>query len=146
VEEVKDKTQFFFLMEKAGQRTEHVLGMYKDRKYWLLRLKNVRLLNKMIPQEPPEFRSLDVSILNYIVLKKILGIDLEDKERLIFSPQTEGLIEEVDNHASYIAFFLNPVKIEQIIAVALSGKKMPAKTTYFYPKVLSGMVINKFKI
>ena len=41
-------------------------------------------------------------------------------------------------------FFLNPVKIEQIMQVALKGEKMPSKSTYFYPKVLSGLVINKF--
>ena len=143
VEEIKDKIRFLFLMEKAGH-TEHVLGMYKDKRYWLLRLKNIKILDKEIHDKPREFRSLDVSILNYIVLKKILGLDLEDKERLTFSSNADELIEEADNNNSYIVFFLNPVKIQQVISIALSGDKMPAKTTYFYPKVLSGLVINKF--
>lgn len=143
VEEVKDKTRFLFLMEKAGH-TEHVLGMYKDRKYWLLRLKNVKILDKMISDKSAEYRSLDVSILNYIVLRKILEVDLEDRERLVFSPNICELIESVDNNSSYIALFLNPVKAQQITSIALNNEKMPAKTTYFYPKVLSGLVINKF--
>ena len=142
-EEVKDKARFFFLMEKAGQ-AEHVLGMYKDKKYVLLRLKNIKILDKIIADRPKEYRSLDISILNYIVLKKILGLDLENKETICFSPQREELIEKVDNHTSSVAFFLNPVRIQQIMAVALTGEKMPPKTTYFYPKVLSGLVINKF--
>jgi len=142
VEEIKDKIRFFFLMEKGG-RSEHVLGMYHDKKYRLLRLKNIKILDRMLNDKPLEFRSLDVSILNYIVLKKILGIDLEDKDTLIFSPNTNELIEKVDNDNSYIAFFLNPARIQQIISVALTGQKMPAKSTYFYPKVLSGLVINK---
>jgi len=142
VEEVKDKTRFFFLMEKAG-RTEHVLGIYKDKKYWLLRLKNIKLLDRMIVDKSIGFRSLDVSILNYIVLKKILGVNLENKEKLIFSPNREELIELVNNEPSLVAFFLNPVKIQQIISLALNNEKMPAKTTYFYPKVLSGLVMNK---
>jgi len=142
VEEVKDKTRFFFLMEKGG-RTEHLLGMYKNKKYWLLRLKNVRILDKMISEKPKEYRSLDVSILNHIVLKDALGYDPEDKESLEFNPHAEELIEAADSNPYYIAFFLNPVKIEQIISVALSGERMPSKSTYFYPKVLSGLAINK---
>ncbi len=142
VEEIKDKIRFFFLMEKGG-RSEHVLGMYYDKKYRLLRLKNIKILDRLICDKPLEFRSLDVSILNYIVLKKVLGIDLEDEDALIFSPNVNELIEKVDNDDSHIAFFLNPVRIQQIVSVALTGQKMPAKSTYFYPKVLSGLVINK---
>lgn len=120
--------------------------MYHDKKYRLLRLKNIKILDRMISDKPPEFRSLDVSILNYIVLKNTLGIDLEDKDALIFSPNANELIEKVDNDDSYIAFFLNPVRVQQIISVALTGQKMPVKSTYFYPKVLSGLVINKHEV
>jgi len=143
VEEVKDRVKFFFLMEKGGQ-TEHVLGMYKDNRYWLLRLKNVKILDKIIAEKPREYRSLDVCILNYIVLKNILGIELGDKDKFTFSPHADELIDSVDNHTSHIAFFLNPVKAEKIISLALENERMPAKSTYFYPKVLSGLVINKF--
>jgi uncharacterized protein (DUF1015 family) len=143
VEEVKDKNRFFFLMEKAG-RAEHILGMYQDKKYWLLRLKNIKILDKMIGDKPHEYRSLDIAILNYLVLRKILGLDLENKDRITFSTNADELIEQVDNSRSYIACFLNPVKVEQIMSVALTGEKMPSKSTYFYPKVLSGLVINKF--
>jgi len=142
VEEIKERVRFFFLMEKGG-RSEHVLGMYYDKRYRLLRLKNVKILDRMIEDKPAEFRSLDISILNYIVLKKILGIDLEDRNSLIFSSNAHEFIEKVDNDDSCIAFFLNPVKVQQIIPVALTGQNMPAKSTYFYPKVLSGLVINK---
>lgn len=144
VEEIKDKTKFFFLMEKGGKQ-EHLLGMYKDKKYWLLRLKNIKILDKVIGDKPKEYRSLDVSILNYMVLKNILGLDLADKESFVYSPHVQDVIKEVDEHPQYIGFFLNPVKMEQIIAVALAGEKMPPKSTYFYPKVLSGLVINKFE-
>ena len=143
VEEVKDGLKFFFLMEKGGQ-TEHVLGMYKDHRYWLLRLKNVKILDKIIAEKPREYRSLDVCILNYIVLKNILGIELKDKDKFTFSPHADELIDSVDNNTSHIAFFLNPVKAEKIISLALKNERMPAKSTYFYPKVLSGLVINKF--
>jgi len=144
VEEIKEKTQFFFLMEKGG-RTEHLLGMYKDKIYRLLRLKNIKILDKMNSDKSEVCRSLDICILNNLILKKTLGIDLENKENLSFSPNADEFIEAVNNNPLYIAFFLNPVKIQQVISVALNGQRLPPKSTYFYPKVLSGLAINKFE-
>ncbi|MFA4889252.1 MAG: DUF1015 domain-containing protein [Candidatus Omnitrophota bacterium] len=144
VEEFPDRSRFFFLLEKGGQQ-EHLLGLYKEGKYWLLRLKNVRILDRMLSDKPKEYRCLDVCILNYIIMNKVLGLDPEDKALLEFSPSAEELIKQVDQFKDYLAFFLNPVKMEQIIAVALTGNKMPPKSTYFYPKVASGMVINKLE-
>ena len=141
-EEVKDKIKFFFLMNKAGSN-EHVLGMYYEKRFWLLRLKNVKILDKEILDKPKEYRSLDVSILNSIVFGKILGLAFDDKEVFTYSPDAEELIKKVDDNDKYVAFFLNPVKIEQVMVIALTGEKMPPKSTYFYPKVLSGLVINR---
>ena len=140
VDEVKDKQKFFFLLEKSGI-SEHVIGMYKEKRYWLMRLKNVKILDKELSDRPKDYRVLDVSILNHLVFKKIFGI--ENNENLEFSPHADEFIEKVDSDPSYIAFFLNPVRMEQIIAVASKGERMPPKSTYFYPKVLSGLVINK---
>lgn len=142
IEEVEDKTRFFFLMEKSG-RSEHVLGFYKDKKFWLLRLKNVKILDKEISDRPKEYRSLDVSILNYLILKKIIGLELSREDYLSYSADVQEAIEKADSSPLNFAFFLNPSKIEQIMSVALGGNKMPPKSTYFYPKVLSGLVINK---
>ena len=140
LEEIKDKTRYFFLMQKAGQ-AEHLLGVYHDKKYWFLRLKNIKILSKLLGNSPVS--SLDVSILNTLVFKNILGLDLTDKDIIIFNQDAGELIREADNHSHYIVFFLNPVTMQQIMSVALSGEKMPPKSTYFYPKVLSGLVINR---
>ncbi len=144
IEEIKEKNRLFFLMEKGG-RTEHVLGMYKDKKFYLLRLKNIKIPDKVITDKPKEYRSLDVVILNYLILKEILGSKPSDKQNIVFGPSAEEFVERVDNDPLCITFFLNPVRVEQIISVALKGERMPAKSTYFYPKVLSGLVINKFE-
>jgi len=144
VDQVKDKVRFFFLMEKAGC-TEHLLGVYKDKKYFLLRLKNIKILDRLIADKPKEYRMLDVAILNFLVLKNILNFDLEKLTGVRYDPDPEEFIKAVDDDPGKIAFFLNPVKIGQIINVALGGNKMPPKSTYFYPKVLSGLVINKLE-
>jgi uncharacterized protein (DUF1015 family) len=144
VDQLKERTRFFFLMEKAGC-AEHLLGLYKDKKYFLLRLKNVKILDKLIADKPKEYRVLDVAILNYLVLKNILKLDLNNLASIKYSPDPYELMDEVDSDPLKVAFFLNPVKIQQIINIAISGNKMPPKSTYFYPKVLSGLVVNKFE-
>lgn len=142
--EVKEKVNFFFLMEKCG-RTEQVIGMYFEKKFWLLRLKNIKILDKMIPDKPKEYRLLDVSVLNSIILDKVLCLGEKDKERVTFTPFAEEFIKEADNDPSNVVFFLNAVKVNQITAVALKGERMPPKSTYFFPKVLSGLLINKLE-
>ena len=145
IQEIKERDNFLLLLEKAGVR-ENTLGMYRDKKFYLLRLKNKKFLDKEILDKPKEYRSLDVTILNYIVLKRILGLNLEDKEKIKFNPNTDELISHVDNCNSSVAFFLNPVKIEQLVSIAQAGERMPPKSTYFYPKVYAGLLINKFNI
>ncbi|HNX81409.1 MAG TPA: DUF1015 domain-containing protein [Candidatus Omnitrophota bacterium] len=144
IEEVKDKSRFFFLMQKGG-RTEHLIGTCIHGKYWLLRLRNIRILDKLIPDKPKEYRYLDVSILNAIVLKKILGVNLDDRSVLTFHPEAQDLIDRVNADKSYIAFLLNPVKMEQIMSVAMTGNKMPPKSTFFYPKVISGLLVHSLE-
>jgi len=118
--------------------------MYRGGRFWLVRLKNVKILDREFPDKPKEYSNLDVAVLNSLILEKALRIDLQDKEALSFSHNAEELITQVNQGDARIAFFLNPVAVEQIIALALKGEKMPPKSTYFYPKVLSGLVINKF--
>jgi len=85
---------------------------------------------------------LDVNILQDIVFKK-LRIDSGD---VVFIKGAEQSIQMVDNSEAQAAFFLNSVRAEQLSNIASKGEKMPPKSTYFYPKVLSGLTINKFKI
>jgi len=142
VERVKEKSRFFFLLEKGGS-CEHVIGMYKNKSYFLLRLKNIRILDKEMGDKPKEYRSLDTAILNQLIFKGILNLTPEDKDIIKYSANPEECIEEANADSKAVAFFLNPVKIENIMAVALKGDKMPPKSTYFYPKVLSGLVVHK---
>jgi uncharacterized protein (DUF1015 family) len=142
IEEIKGKGRFFFLMNKGGC-TEHVLGMYRDKRFTLLRLKNIKTLDKIMHDKPREYRLLDVSIFNHLILKRVLNIDIESKDGLKFTQDENECIADVDAYPAHIAFFFNPVKIEQIIAVASQGERMPSKSTYFYPKVISGLLINK---
>jgi uncharacterized protein (DUF1015 family) len=142
VDELKDRQKFFFMLEKAGV-AEHAIGMYYGKRYWLIRLKNVKVLDKLITDKPPEYRRLDVSILNTLILKRLVQGDLGNNKAVSFIPEKDELLQAVDADDKKIAFFLNPTKMDQIISVALAGEKMPPKSTYFYPKPVSGLLIYK---
>jgi uncharacterized protein (DUF1015 family) len=142
VDELKDRQKFFFMLEKAGV-AEHAIGIYYNKRYLLLRLKNVKVVDKLITDKPQEYRRLDVSILNTLVLNPLLRADLVENKSVSFVPEKDELLAAVEADNLHIAFFLNPTKIEQIVSVALAGEKMPPKSTYFFPKPVSGLLINK---
>lgn len=91
---------------------------------------------------------LDVTILSNLVLDKVLGIkDLRTDKRIDFVGGIRGLGElkrRVDNGEMKVAFALYPVSMKQLIDIADSGNIMPPKTTWFEPKLRSGLVIHTF--
>ncbi len=90
---------------------------------------------------------LDVTILSNYILDDILGIkDLRTDKRIDFVGGIRGLValsKRVDSGEMKVAFALHPVTMKQIIDIADSGNIMPPKTTWFEPKLRSGMVIHK---
>ncbi|MDD3983087.1 MAG: DUF1015 domain-containing protein [Candidatus Omnitrophica bacterium] len=136
------KAGLFAALRSASSCT-HVIGMYISGKYRLLRLKDKKALDKLMPDKPREYRLLDVSILNQLVFLGILGLRPESKDALKYSEDREETVKAVDAGEGRMAFFLRPVTMEQIISVALKGEKMPAKSTFFYPKLISGLVVHK---
>ena len=106
-------------------------------------------MNKVFGGSIPDvFKSLDVTILHVLILNNILGISSsaqEKQENIFYVKGLDAALEEAKKDGMQIAFLLNPTKIEQIKAVASAGHVMPQKSTYFYPKLLSGLVINPFE-
>ncbi|MDR2890171.1 MAG: DUF1015 family protein [Alistipes sp.] len=91
---------------------------------------------------------LDVTVLSNLVLDKILGIkDLRSDKRIDFVGGIRGLGElsrRVDSGEMAVAFALHPVSMKQLIDIADTGNIMPPKTTWFEPKLQSGLVIHEF--
>ena len=89
---------------------------------------------------------LDVTILSKLVLDKILGIkDLRTDYRIDFIGGIRGLGElkkRVDSGEMKVAFALYPVSMKQLINIADTGNIMPPKTTWFEPKLRSGLVVH----
>ena len=119
----------------------HNFSMYLDGKWYSLTARPGRY------DDSDPIGVLDVTILSRLVLDKILGIkDLRTDDRIDFVGGIRGLGElsrRVDSGEMKVAFALYPVSMEQLMGIADSGNIMPPKTTWFEPKLRSGLAIHK---
>lgn len=136
--------KLFQAMEKNAAR--HAFGIYLGNyRYLLATLKDEGTVEELVAEEKPStWKKLDVTILHYVVFDRILGIGHETEDKVVYFKAAEKAIEEVDQHGANMAILLNPTRIEDIVTIAGSHEKMPHKSTYFYPKLLSGLVVNRF--
>ncbi len=113
----------------------------------VMTLKEPEAVMKRLPDKSEAYRGLDVTVLHCLVLEEILGIDRENmanQKNLSYTRSREEALTAVDFGGANCAFILNPTKVAEIGGVAAAGEKMPQKSTYFYPKPVTGLVMNKF--
>jgi len=133
-------------LEEQGQATSaigfHHTGQARD---YVLALKP-GMRDHMGEDLAPSLRELDVLVLSRLILQAILGFtreDLDNEEIFHYQSDMAKAMATVDSGEFQMAFLLNPTRIEQVKEVAGSGLIMPRKSTYFYPKILTGLVFNK---
>ncbi len=89
---------------------------------------------------------LDVSLLQENVLETSLGLtpeSIKSGDNLIYTKSAEEALEIVNNNEAQASFILNPPHVEQIISLSQKNARLPQKSTYFYPKLVSGLALNK---
>lgn len=147
-EELLEALEVSFEVEKKGSEVYtpsalHNFAMYIDGEWYSLTAKQGTYDDK----DP--IGVLDVTVLSNLVLDKILGIsDLRTSKRIDFVGGIRGLGElkrRVDSGEMKVAFALYPVSMQQLIDIADTGNIMPPKTTWFEPKLRSGVVIHSFE-
>lgn len=105
-----------------------------------------KALDLLNPGKSDAYKGLDVTVLHSLILEKIFGIDKENMANQVNLKYTRDLEEacECANTDEYnCSFILNATKVSEIKDVALAGEKMPQKSTYFYPKLITGLVMNE---
>ena len=136
-----------FVVEKKGAdiykpNVLHNFGLYLDGEWYSMTAKEGTY------DDSDPIGVLDVTVLSNLVLDKVLGIkDLRRDKRIDFVGGIRGLGElqkRVDSGEMKVAFALYPVSMQQLIDIADSGNIMPPKTTWFEPKLRSGVVIHEF--
>ena len=137
-----------FILKEEGKEIYkpsklHEFSMYLEGKWYSL------LAKEGTYNDSNPIGVLDVTILSNLVLDKIFGIkDLRTDKRIDFVGGIRGLGElkrRVDNVEMKVAFALYPVSMKQLIDIADTGNIMPPKTTWFEPKLRSGLVVHELK-
>jgi uncharacterized protein (DUF1015 family) len=136
-----------FMSRLNNGAENHTFVMYvgKEDAYYKLLLSNEKLLDTVFANDHPEWRHLDAGILHSIIIHKILGIHSTDvtlKDCVKYVKEETEAISLVKSGQYQLAFFLRPTRIEQVREIAMARKVMPPKSTYFYPKLITGIVIN----
>ncbi|UCD89441.1 MAG: DUF1015 domain-containing protein [Desulfobacterales bacterium] len=145
----KDQAKNNFTSALKSKSSLNCIGVVmKDRsELYLLTLKPKVMERKFGEELPAPLINVDVTVLAHIIFMELLEFDQArlDNERLIaYSSIAEDAIEAVAAGKHDIAFILNPTRIEQVRNIAENGLIMPRKATYFYPKVITGQVLNSF--
>lgn len=115
--------------------------------YYLLKLKDVHLMDDLIENRSDAYKHLDVTILHKLILEKYFGIDeqsLANQDNIVYTRDAGEAIKRVDDGEFQCAFIINPTKVSEIKDISLANEKMPQKSTYFWPKLVTGIVIYKF--
>jgi uncharacterized protein (DUF1015 family) len=139
------------LMKAEHDNDKNAFGIYgANNSFYVAVLRDKRSMDMVAPDMSSTWRTLDVSVLQKLVLEKLLGIDeekLAKGENLRYVKDTPHAIDEsisqVDCGNKQVAFFMNPIKMQQLKLVTDAGERMPQKSTYFYPKVFTGLTIQK---
>lgn len=135
------------LLVEAYQNGRHAVGFYTGGdSFTLLTLKNAAVMDALLPDLSPASRSLDVTILHTLILERLLGIDkqnMANQTNLTYTRDLQEALDGVKNGACQCSFILNPTRVSEIRDVASAGEKMPQKSTYFYPKLITGLTMNQ---
>ena len=133
-------------LHEVSDRGRLAFGLYLGgAEFLLLLLKQDEHTTKLFSDLPEPLKGLDVSILQRGILEPVLGITpgaASEGGTLRYSEDIERAMNWVDAGEAQAAFLLNPTKKQQLMAVAEAGLQMPPKSTYFHPKVLTGLVLN----
>ncbi len=153
--QAKTDTRQEMLARMKAQYTggKNAFGIYgSDNAFYVAVLKDQSAMEPVVPDMSPAWRALDVSVLHKLILEELLGIDeerLAGKDNVRYVKDTPNAIDDsiaqVDQGHKQAAFFMNPVKMEQLMKVTDAGERMPQKSTYFYPKVFTGLTIHKLE-
>ena len=144
VEEIAHRDTFRARLNDAGTGTIGVT-LKNSPHYFLLRLRDATAMKAALPASPDEVRRLDVSVLHALVFDRIFGLRADEIRKggnIEYTIEIGGALGAVAQGHADGAFLMNPPTIQDVERVSDAGATMPEKSTYFHPKLLTGLVMN----
>jgi uncharacterized protein (DUF1015 family) len=134
-------------IDPAGEEGVGVFGFIDSfhKQPYRLRLKDVAELDRRLEGKPEAYRRLDSAILETLVLKGLAEMsdhDIDERNGLEYAKSVDDALGMVDGGDYDVAFIQRPVPVDQVRAVAATDENMPPKSTYFFPKVMTGFAFN----
>ncbi|GIW41714.1 MAG: phosphatase [Candidatus Binatia bacterium] len=129
--------------EASPEGSEWFGAALRDGPFLLLRVPDSEALGRLLPEFSPEVRRMAVVVLDRVVFSRMLGVEASEaasEGRLRYTRDFHEALEQVRAGRAHAAFFVPPPGIDAIRRAAESGQKLPEKTTFFVPKLLSGLV------
>ena len=140
--------QLLARLQKSGKDGITFCVYLGQGKALLLKLKDVENIVPFIGEDANDLKVLDVYQLHTLILRELLGVDTRNPDHqqyITYSVRAEESMTNADAGAFDLVFFMNATSIDQVRELAEKGIRLPQKATYFYPKLLSGLVINRFQ-
>jgi len=132
------------IMADIETTTDHKFALYTQDAYYILTLKDTHIMDSLAADHSKTWRTLDVSILHKLILEEFLGITEKNLEDHVKYTRVDAEAIQLVNNGTYdFSFLINATKIDQLKAIADANEVMPQKSTYFLPKMLSGLVMYK---
>jgi uncharacterized protein (DUF1015 family) len=132
------------IMKDVATKDNHTFALYTKDSYYVLTLKDESVMDRLASDHSKTWRTLDVSILHKLILEEFLGINEKNlEEHVKYTRVDSEAVQLVDEGAYDFSFLINATKIEELKAIADASEHMPQKSTYFLPKMLSGLVMYK---
>lgn len=149
-EKALKRVEMFKRLKAEFKSCKNAFGIYAGgRTFYAVVLKDIASMEQF-GEMSPAAKGLDVNVLHKLILDNVLGIgdeQLASQSNVTYIKDIGDAIEQsvasVDSDQSQVVFFMNPTRVEQVKEIAAAGEKMPQKSTFFYPKVYTGLVINK---
>ena len=110
-----------------------------------LTLRDQAIADAALPDVSPAYQRLDTGVLEELLLKRALGLSDDDISHLHdfgYARDADQALSLIDSGAYDAAFVLRPTPVQEVRDVAASGENMPPKSTYFFPKLLTGLLFN----
>jgi uncharacterized protein (DUF1015 family) len=135
------------VLKKAFVERRCAFVLYYKKRFILIKLRDKRIIKDIGPANAsPRWKGIDASILHNLVFRKLLKIKerVGNERNIYYYKDKKELIGQVDMRRQALGVLLNPSTMEDVVKLARNNERMPHKSTYFYPKPLTGLVIHKF--